>query len=187
MQHSTSTTFSPQECQDKLVAFCSWFNFQGYWSIHFRFQSTHLLMINIGSSSLVNTSSCLFFFLKALRDALNVTLYRFIAGSFNFLTSNERGGSLFPSLLMIPYFYLLFSPENLTIDHLCHYYYLFAWKFLQITHKGESRSWLFIKKEEVHFHYNKVIWEFCFWGRRMDGKTFPSVLFEAGMSLGCQC
>ena len=84
MQHSTSTTFSPQECQEKLVAFCSLFNFQGYWSIHFRFQSTDLLMINIDSSSLVNTSSCLFFFLKALRDALSVTLYRFIVGSFKF-------------------------------------------------------------------------------------------------------
>ena len=42
-------------------------------------------------------------------------------------------------------------------------------------------------KEEVRFHYYRVIWEFCFWGRRMDGKTFPSVLFEASMSLGCQC
>ena len=33
-----------------------------------------------------------------------------------FLTSNERVGSLFPSLMIIPYIYLLFSSENLTIS-----------------------------------------------------------------------
>ena len=38
--------------------------------IHFRFESTHQRMINMDSSSLVNTSSCLFFFLRASRDAL---------------------------------------------------------------------------------------------------------------------
>ena len=73
-------------------------------------------MINIDSSSLINTSSCLFFFLKGLRDALNVTLYRFIVAYLNFLTSNERAGSLFPSLTMITYIYLFFSLRILLLN-----------------------------------------------------------------------
>ena len=55
-------------------------------------------MINIDYSSLVNTSSCLFFFLRALRDALNVY------DQLKSLTSNERAGSstCLEIVIMIP-------------------------------------------------------------------------------------
>ena len=39
------------------------------------------------------------------------------------------------------------------IDHLCHSYYLFAWEFFWITHQGESRGWLFIKRKKFASHY----------------------------------
>ena len=46
-------------------------------------------------------------------------MWRYIALSYDqlkFLTANERAGSLFPSLLIITYIYLLSSSENLTIN-----------------------------------------------------------------------
>ena len=153
-------------------AFCSLFNFQGYRSIHFRFE---------------------FFFLRALRDALNVTLYRLSYDQLKFFTSNERAGSLIPPLLIIPYIYLLFSSENLTVNTMSPNWSSLSF-LLPVCLRISSNYTLRVakaltvyQKEEVRLHYHKVIWEFWFWGRRMDGKTFPSVLFEAGMSLSCQC
>ena len=99
-------------------ALCSLFNFQGYWSIHFRFESIHWLMINVDSSSLVNTSSCLFF---SWGHYETLSMWRYFVLSYDqlkFLTSNERAGSLFPPLLIIPYIYLLLSSENLTVNTL---------------------------------------------------------------------
>ena len=71
-------------------------NFQVYRLIHFRFVSTHQLMIPIDFFSLLNTSSCLFFFLRRKRDALNMTLYRFIMRSFKVFNFYRKSWKFIP-------------------------------------------------------------------------------------------
>ena len=112
-------------------------------------------MINIDSSSLANTSFCLFFFLRALRDALNVTLYRFIVGSFN-LTSNERTGSLFPSLMIIPYIYLLFRVREFRESYYQYHVPKLITSVILITYLLENFFKLYIKGS--HLDVNKI---FC--------------------------
>ena len=117
-------------------------------------------MINMDSSSLVNTSSCLFFFLRALRDALNVTLYRLSYDQLKFFTSNERAGSLFPPL---PCIHLLFSSENLTVNSMSPNGPFLS--FLLPVCLGISSNYTLrvakaltvYQKEEVRLHYHKVI------------------------------
>ena len=74
-------------------------------------------MINKNFPSLLSTCPWFLFILRKKRDAPNVTLYYFIVRDhIKLLTSNERAGSLFHSLMIITYICLFFIRDYLTIS-----------------------------------------------------------------------